>query len=108
MKLEPGMKPSEYLSKLTISLARVPECSSGGCTMEAWILRNSLEAQLPELVQASASNLKFDINNMQEYLNDIDRAHANVRSRAAMVAASETDDLKGLSQRGQGSHGSGL
>ena len=29
MKLEPGMKPSEYLAKLRISLAMVPECTSG-------------------------------------------------------------------------------
>ena len=35
---------------------------------------------------------------LKEDLNDIDRAHANVRSRAAIVAAAGTDDFESLSR----------
>ena len=123
-KLKDGMTPSTYVRQLMVTLGnladnsrcrspRTPQkCDEGKCGRECgpgsfmaghehilanWLLKNSLETQLPTHMAAVLSSVPFSID---EYLDQADALYANDRANTAAGTASLETCVDALSKVG--------
>ena len=123
-KLKDGMTPSTYVRQLMVTLGnladnsrcrtpRTPQkCNKGKCGGECgpgsfmagqehivvnWLLKNSLETQLPTHMAAVLSSVPFSVD---EYLDQADALYANDRAHTAAGTASVETCIAALSQVG--------
>ena len=123
-KLKDGQTPSKYIRQLMVTLGnladnsrcrspRTPQkCDQGKCGRECgpgsfmagqehilanWLLKNSLETQLPTHMAAVLSSVPFSID---EYLDQADALYANDRANTAAGTASLETCVDALSKVG--------
>ena len=84
-----GLTPSKFVQQQMIRLGQLSTdacCEKADeCQRTNWLLKATLERQLPPNVRAVMANVKYD---GQEYLNTVDKVLANVQSGTASAAAS--------------------
>ena len=124
MKFTEGMTPSTYIQKLLVIVGKLAnttkcrdprkerKCNPTVCGKDCgpgtlmsgkehvllkWLMKNSLETQLPEHMAAVLSSVPFDID---DYLNQADSLYANHQAKAAKGAASVETCIAALSGLG--------
>ena len=63
--------------------------STGPCSVLKWLLKSTLESQLPETVRSTMAAVPFD---GQDYLNKVDKTFTTVRSGGGQAASTASMD----------------
>ena len=104
-KLQAGQTPSKFVQQQKVRLgmlseaatckaaactAAVPCGSMGPCPLMNWILKSTLEDQLPDTVKSTMADVPFD---GQSYLNKVDKTYATVSKDGDSTTAAVSADF---------------